>query len=384
MAFWCTSKEEEMQQFFLGFVVVFSGCTFDSQGLNAQTGECASMDCGHGVCIAQTGAPATCQCDPHWAGLNCDRCAVEYVGADCNDCADGYEPDGDECVVINPDPCKDLDCGEHGTCVPDEMQVTASCECETAYTGELCTDCAEGYELSDDECVPIIIDPCESLDCGNHGVCVVNEQTQSALCDCELGYIGDLCEQCDAGNGYIVDGNSCRLNPCFEWDCGTGSCVIDTLNWTASCACPDTAVGDHCEYLVEDSLIHQESPNRVHIQVKDPRWLDSTNTLRIVRSGTVTYSSNILYDQSMVIYGGWFPYNPCLAVDELVSFILVELKTGGDIRIKVEYLPPVNPADPHGFILNTSGEVDQDVFRAECYDCANGGCKIRPAGGATP
>lgn len=374
---------EKLYWFFLVVSVGFSACTFDSQGLNAQTNGCNGKDCGHGVCVLQAGAPAECQCDPHWAGDHCDQCAVEYTGADCNDCADGYEADGADCVVIDPDPCKDLDCGAHGTCVPDEMQLTASCQCETAYTGEFCRDCAEGYELSGDECVPIVIDPCSLLDCGVHGSCVVDEQSQTASCNCETGYLGDRCQNCDNVNGYIIDGGACRLSPCFERDCGTGSCVLDTQNWTASCACPATAFGDSCEYLIANSLIYQESENRVFIQVKNPIWMASTNTLRMNRSGSGSTTSNILYDQSMVLYGGWFPYRPCLVADEEVTFVLYEQKTGGDIRLKIEYLDPINPADPHGFILNTSDDLDQDKFKVVCYDCANG-CKVRPAGGATP
>jgi hypothetical protein len=373
---------EKLYWFFLLFSVVFSACTFDSQGLNAQTDDCAGMNCGHGICVKLPGASAECQCESNWQGVACDQCIVGYAGADCADCAEGYElNDVELCVPVVVSPCEPNPC-LHGTCV-DLGEQSIRCECETGYVGLLCGDCAEGYEVSGDECVPIP-DPCESLDCGAHGSCVVDGQGQTASCNCEAGYLGDRCQNCDTVNGYVIDGGACRLNPCFERDCGTGSCVIDTLNWTASCACPATAFGENCEYLIANSLIYQESSNRVFIQVKDARWMASTNTLRMSRSGSVTLPSNILYDQSMVLYGGWFPYRPCLAVDEEVTFVLYEQKTGGDLRLKIEYLPPINSADPHGFVLDTSADLNQDVFRAECYDCANGGCKVRPAGGATP
>jgi len=373
-----------MNKFFLLFVVVlavFPACTFNSAGLNSQTDDCANVDCGHGICVKLPGEPVECQCQANWQGVACDQCTVEYTGVDCSECADGYElNDVELCVPIVVSPCDPNPC-VHGTCV-DLGEQSIRCECEDGYNGLLCDQCAEGYELNDnDECVLIVIDPCESLDCGDNGTCVVNQQSQSATCDCDPGYLGDLCEQCDTVNGYEMVGGTCLLDPCFNRNCGAGTCLRDDLNWTATCDCVPEAFGDACQYWYENSLIYQESEVRLRIQVKDPQWLDSTSTIRVVQTGTITPEVNIYYNQSDLFAGGWLGFRPCLpGVDQMISFYIEKATYEPTDRMKIEYLPPLNPADPHGFIYDDSTEPDMDVFQVECYDCLTG-CKVRPAGG---
>jgi hypothetical protein len=369
------------QFFFCLLVLAFSACTFNSAGLNAQTDDCASMECGHGICVKLPGEPAECQCESNWQGVDCSECVTGYTGADCSECADGYEKNDVElCVPIVVSPCEPNPC-VHGTCV-DLGEQSIRCECETGYAGLLCGDCAQGYELNeDDECVPIVIDPCSLLDCGAHGTCVVNQQSQSATCNCEAGYLGDLCEQCDELNGYEMIGGACQLDPCFEKNCGAGTCLRDDQTWTATCDCIPEAFGDSCQYWYENSLIYQESEVRLRIQVKDPLWLDSTSTIRVNQTGTVSGVGTIYYNQSDLFAGGWLGFRPCLpGLDEEISFYIMKSPYGATERMKIEYLPPLNPVDPHGFIYDVSTTLDQDVFRVQCYDCATG-CKARPAGG---
>ncbi len=375
---------KKISKFFFFFAVLaLSACTFNTAGLNAQTDDCVGVDCGHGICVKLPGEPAECQCESNWQGAVCSECVTGYAGPDCADCADGYEKNDVElCVPINPDPCTDVDCGAHGSCVVDEETEVAGCECETGYSGEFCGDCAEGYEFDDnDECVPIVIDPCTLLDCGEHGTCVVNEQSQTASCDCDAGYLGDLCEQCDTVNGYELVQSECLLDPCFNRNCGAGTCLRDDQTWTATCDCVPEAFGDACQYWYENSLIYQESEVRLRIQVRDAQWLDATGTFRVNQTGTVSGVGTIYYTQTDLFTGGWLGFRPCLpGLDEEISFYISKAPYGTTDRMKIDYLPPLNPADPHGFIYDVSTEPDLDVFRVECYDCATG-CKVRPAGG---
>lgn len=370
--------------FLLVVLAVFSACTFNTAGLNSQTDDCAGVDCGHGICVELPGEPVECQCESNWQGAACSECVTGYTGPDCADCADGYElNDVGLCVPINPDPCTDVDCGAHGSCVVNEETEVAGCECETGYFGEFCTDCAEGYELDDnDECVLIVIDPCTLLDCGEHGTCVVNEQSQSATCDCDAGYLGDLCEQCDTVNGYEIVQDECLLDPCFNRNCGTGTCVRDDQTWTASCDCPEGSFGASCEFLLDDTLVYQFDQTTVKIQVWDNTWLNATGNFRMELSASVSGAGMIYFTQANIDVDGFVSYLPCNAgVDEQVQFFVVKAPYGGSDRMKIHYLTPLNPADPHGFIYDSSATANMDVFRAECYDCANGGCKVRPAGG---
>lgn len=372
---------KKMYQFFLIFWGgILSACTFNASGLNSQTNDCAGMDCVHGICVKLPGEPAECQCESNWQGVACSECVTGYIGPDCTDCADGYEKNDMELCVPIVSPCQPNPC-VHGTCV-DLGEQSIRCECELGYSGLLCDDCAEDYELNDnDECVPIVVDPCSLLDCGAHGTCVVNQQNQSATCDCDTGYLGDLCEQCDELNGYELVVDECRLNPCFHRNCGSGTCLLDEQAWTATCVCEPEAFGDSCQYLYANSLIYQESQVRLRIQIKSTQWLGATGTFRVNQTGTVSGVGTIYYTQSDLFTDGWLGFRPCLpGLDEIISFYFSKAPYGPNDRMKIEYLPPLNPADPHGFIYDSSTIVDQDEFRVQCYDCANG-CKVRPAGG---
>ena len=39
-------------------------------------------------------------------------------------------------------------------------------------------------------------DKCYNFTCENNGICVVNEDTGNATCDCLPGYYGDRCQYC--------------------------------------------------------------------------------------------------------------------------------------------------------------------------------------------
>ena len=66
----------------------------------------------------------------------------------CDKCAYGYVSDGLDCVLTL---CKDVEC-LFGKCEVDNNAPV--CICELGYTGELCDDCAEGYHIEDLHCVP--------------------------------------------------------------------------------------------------------------------------------------------------------------------------------------------------------------------------------------
>jgi hypothetical protein len=60
-------------------------------------------------------------------------------------------------------------------------------------------------------------DPCEGVDCGGHGTCVVSSGSPECLCE----------------SGYIADGLTCVEDPCASLTCGSfahceaGECVCD-------------------------------------------------------------------------------------------------------------------------------------------------------------
>lgn len=102
-------------------------------------------------------------------------------------------------LLIGCDKCKDVDCGEGGTCVE------GVCECSDGYSGENCENydpcwdvtCQNGGECVDGTCECPggysgpeceVFDPCWDVTCLNQGTCV------DGTCDCALGFEGDSCQ----------------------------------------------------------------------------------------------------------------------------------------------------------------------------------------------
>ena len=97
---------------------------------------CAQDPCIHGKCVVQNGAVACI-------------CTEGYAGKYCQTCADGYEPDGLDCVPVTP--CSDFACNS-GICrVEDDAAV---CDCDSGYKGLHCDECADGYHEDNLECIP--------------------------------------------------------------------------------------------------------------------------------------------------------------------------------------------------------------------------------------
>jgi formylglycine-generating enzyme required for sulfatase activity len=124
-----------------------------------------------------------------------------------------YQTDAARVLVFErqPDPCEGMDCGEHGTCED------GVCVCRDGYIGEFCD----------------IAGPCVGIDCGEHGTCV------EGICECDAGYEGDSCE---------VDSNECDPNPCRNG----GSCT-EGVPGTYECTCIDGFRGDTCEICPTDA-----------------------------------------------------------------------------------------------------------------------------------
>ena len=139
------------------------------------------------------------------------------------------------------DPCEDVECGEHGKCVK------GSCICDSGWKGKMC-----------EEKIPV--DPCEDVECGEHGKCV------DGPCICDSGYTGNMCEEkipvdpCDGvdcgSHGRCVDGpcicdsgwkgKMCEekipVDPCEDVECGEhGKCV------DGPCICDSGYTGNMCE-----------------------------------------------------------------------------------------------------------------------------------------
>ncbi len=176
---------------------------------------------------------------------------VEMDGRAVCLCETGYVFDGEACIT---DPCLGAPC-VFGTCHPDGRN--AICDCDPGYAGALCDVCAPGYRVEGLTCVegsPCQDDPCV------YGVC--HDEGGKPVCDCEPGYTGAICDDC--APGYHADNLRCVSDtPCDPDPCAHGSCQVE--GGEAHCACDVGYQGDRCEACATD--YHEEGlicvPDRV-------------------------------------------------------------------------------------------------------------------------
>ncbi len=186
---------------------------------------CLANTCsGHGICDDTTGV-AICTCD------------VGYVGAHCETCDMGYQDnDGDGTCLTD---CSGQECSGHGTC--DDSSGAAVCFCDVGYTGAVCDICQAGYQDNDGNgtCLP----DCSAQDCSGHGTC--DDSSGMAVCSCNLGYTGVACETCDTGY-QDNDGDGTCLPDCSGQECsGHGTC--DDFSGAAVCFCDVGYTGTVCD-----------------------------------------------------------------------------------------------------------------------------------------
>ena len=107
------------------------------------------------------------------------------------------------CPSVNP--CQNSGTCNNGTTIADNI----TCACSDGFTGDFCE-------------TPVVQDPCDEIDCGQHGTC------SGGTCICDPGYSGD--------NGGTYDA-------CYGVHCGVhGTCSGGT------CICESGAyTGDRCQ-----------------------------------------------------------------------------------------------------------------------------------------
>ena len=103
----------------------------------------------------------------------------------------------DPCQIASP-------CMNGGTCVPDLRYGSFTCVCPVEFSGPLCQ----------------IPNPCQPNPCLNGALCF--EAGQDALCVCQDGYDGYLCE---------IDIDECQSDPCQNG----GTCVDRVDSYVCRC-----------------------------------------------------------------------------------------------------------------------------------------------------
>ncbi len=162
--------------FFL-FSICFVSCTGDDDddgvSVGGGSGPCKGVICsGHGTCYEIGDNLVSCNCE------------------------EGYVAEGIDCVLddgtgngtdTGSDPCAGVTCSGHGNCYDKDGK--PACNCEQGYDAQG-TNCVEEGSS----------DPCAGKDCNNQGTCNSN----TGLCECEEGWLGDNCESFDNGGPWTV------------------------------------------------------------------------------------------------------------------------------------------------------------------------------------
>ena len=167
-----------------------------------------------------------------WGGCMMPMSINQWKAAVCGAPVGGAPVGGGE--EEEPNPCQDVDCGEHGTCD------SGTCVCESgAYTGDHCEN----------------FDPCFGIDCGNNGTC--SDEGETYTCTCNSGYYFDnvnnnTCveNECQCTNGTISSA-TCTENGAENCgDCNAGYHLEGNTCVENVCTCPETrgtgATGEDC------------------------------------------------------------------------------------------------------------------------------------------
>lgn len=221
-----------------------NACLNVTCGNNEQCNTSGECECADGF----IGDPCVdfdaCASNPCFIGVSCTDQPAPSLGYTCGSCPSGYSGDGETCTDNNECVLGTHDCNSHEQCVNSIPGFT--CECLPGYTGVDCGSCASGFvpnplsptECIDDTCAP---DPCN----GNATSCTVDGPS-AFTCSCETGYDGDTCDLCDEANGYFDNGSGECVNPCEFDSCNQNGDCEPTGPDTFTCDCNTGYSGPNC------------------------------------------------------------------------------------------------------------------------------------------
>ncbi|XP_021350179.1 laminin subunit alpha-like isoform X1 [Mizuhopecten yessoensis] len=255
-------------------------------------------------CNVYNGQMVSCDCQPGYAGLLCDRCSPGYygnpneqggrcemcqcsgnidmsnrgscsevtgsclvcgnnsTGADCSQCREWWYGD-----AVNAKNCQACTCDQCGTQQCDNG--VGQCQCKPNVQGIDCDSCAPNTYGFDD---------CEGCRDCNCGLAASSLQCDlvSGQCSCQPGVTGLMCDECmDGYFDYTAAG-------CQKCDCESDGAM--TCNpFTGVCQCLKGVTGDRCDRcLPRWILVPNEGcrpcDNCVHILLDDLEFMDRNLT----------------------------------------------------------------------------------------------------------
>jgi len=261
-------------------------------------GGCFLNCSGHGFCVNRT-----CECDPGFSGLWCQRMAVSESLVANNNSSGGLEktcPGG---------------CSGHGSCQQGK------CLCDPLYTGSACKSVLISVLMA---C------PGAFGDCSGHGSCVNGTCICDALwgsLDCSVEAIcpstGSHNETCHiqglCSNGTAWDGSGCSAETCptdctHHGVCINGTCLCDP-GWTGpsctSMSCPRGCSGQGACAAV--------GKGAAPVCICDAGWTGSDCSVRLCPTSETGSSCSghggCTQNGTCICYGGWAGEDCSVLVD---------------------------------------------------------------------
>jgi len=218
---------------YVSFIVLFSamGCDDGNSDASGNDGGIPDAFLNREFCTTDS-CSRHGTCDDMLGFIRC-FCDTGYVGDYCGRCAEGYQ-DNDDNGSCKPDCANSgLDCWENGHCEDDTG--TAVCICNYGYTGYACGDCAEGFQDNDNDGDCVHTCATSGKECTGNSVC--DDSSGAAVCVCIEGYTGDDCSNCAEGYQDNDYNGTCLVSCSVSGlQCGDDS-GCDDSGGTAVCVC---------------------------------------------------------------------------------------------------------------------------------------------------
>lgn len=154
-----------------------------------------------------------CKCPAGYKGLSCEECDSGYVrqrsGAWLGRCAREEDPcrpgtygDPNRGIQCKPCPCPVAGNSHARSCTLGRNNEPI-CNCDVGYYGDRCEQCAQGYEgnpLTREGCHPVAISRCNPDG---------TERSLPDRCECKQGVTGLKCDQCTVGSFFLNPRGGC-------------------------------------------------------------------------------------------------------------------------------------------------------------------------------